>query len=462
MLPGKPKLIYGRELEVQDILQMLSQPSPRIAILGGGGMGKTTLAQAVLHHPDIAPKYEQRFFVTADSTTTSVELAARIGSHLGINPATDLTKAVVRHFAAGPPCLLILDNLETPWESIQSRGKLEEFLSLLADIEHLALVITMRGAERPAKVRWTHPFLPPLKSLSDIAARKLFMDITDGVHDGPDVDELLHLTDNMPLAIDLIAHLVDYEGCSTVLTRWQTEKTSLLSLGSDRRSSMAASITVSLTSPRIESSPGARDLLALLSLLPDGLSDAQLVQSKLPIQGVLGCKAALLGTSLAYQDGNKRIKSLVPIREHMQQFCPPSLDLVSPLLQHYHSHLALFQEYYGTQHMGSIINQATLNRGNLHQLLQRALHPQNPSREDAIRCTLWFNRCTVMAGQGCTVLLDNIPCVFPEPCDHQLEARFAVEVFRSVQSHPVDGPDELIASTVTHFKYFSDPVLECE
>ncbi|KAJ7749915.1 hypothetical protein B0H16DRAFT_863026 [Mycena metata] len=462
LLPGKPKLFYGREREVEDIMQVLSQPSPRIAILGGGGMGKTALAQTILHDRDIIRRYGQRFFVTADSTSNSVELASHIGSHLGLGPGPDLTKAVVAHLATGPPSLLILDNLETPWESLESRAKVEEFLSLLADVEHFALVITMRGAERPAKVRWTRPFLAPLESLSDAATREIFMEITDSTYDGPDVDELLRLTDNMPLAVDLIAHLVDYEGCATVLKRWQTEKTSLLSQGWDRKSSLAASITISLTSPRLESSPGARDLLALLSLLPDGLSDAQLVQSKLPIQGILSCKVALLATSLAYQDSQKRIKSLALIRDHIQQWSPPSFNLILALIRHYHSQLGLFQRYYGTQDMGSIINQATLNRGNLHQLLRWALRPENPDREDALQCALWFNRCTAMGGQDATTLLDSLPAAFPQPCDHPLEARYAVEVFRSMQNRQVNDPDELIEHAVSHFKHFSDPILESE
>ena len=86
----------------------------------------------------------------------------------------------------------------------------------------------MRGAERPAKVRWTHPFPLPLKPLSDDAAQQTFMDITDNSYDSNDMNELLQFTDNMPLAVDLIAHLVDYEGFSNVLARWETEKTSLL------------------------------------------------------------------------------------------------------------------------------------------------------------------------------------------------------------------------------------------
>jgi hypothetical protein len=49
----------------------------------------------------------------------------------------------------------------------------------------------MRGAERPGKVHWSHPFLPPLQSLSDKAAQQTFMDIMDSAHDNKDMRKLL-------------------------------------------------------------------------------------------------------------------------------------------------------------------------------------------------------------------------------------------------------------------------------
>jgi hypothetical protein len=123
-------------------MKILGQESPRVAILGAGGMGKTSLAQAVLHHPTTSTKFEQRFFISAESATTSVELAALIGLYVGLKPGRDLTQPVVQYFLNTPPCLLVLDNMETPWEPVQTRGGVEEFLSLLTDILQLALIVS--------------------------------------------------------------------------------------------------------------------------------------------------------------------------------------------------------------------------------------------------------------------------------------------------------------------------------
>ncbi|KAJ7889983.1 hypothetical protein B0H13DRAFT_1887836 [Mycena leptocephala] len=247
MLPSKPKIFHGRESELEHIIQNLNQDSPRIAILGGGGMGKTSLARAALHHPNISTKFEHIFFVSAESASNRTELAALVGLHMGMDPGKDLTKPVVQYFFKEP--------------------------------------------------------------LSDDAARQTFIDITDGSPNNEGMKRLLEFTDNMPLAVDLMAHLADYEGCPKVLARWDAEKTSLLAAGNDRQSNLDASIRLSLSSPRITSS--AKELLSLLSILPDGLSDVELLQSNLPIRNIQSCKATLLSTSLAYTDNKKRLRLAV-------------------------------------------------------------------------------------------------------------------------------------------------------
>ncbi|KAJ7451367.1 hypothetical protein FB451DRAFT_1525746 [Mycena latifolia] len=453
---SKPKIFHGRESELHEILQnFCNKEAPRVAILGTGGIGKTSLAKAALHHPDVSAKYEAKLFVACDSATTSIELAALVGSNIGLKPGRDLTKPVVQHFAQGPPSLLVLDNLETPWEKIKSRGGVEEFLSLLTDVPHLALIITMRGAERPAKVRWTHPLLPPLRPLSNDAARQTFIDITDNDHDSDEITQLLEITDNLPLAVDLLAHLVDYEGSSSVLARWKTEKTYMLSEGHDKGSNLNSSIALSLSSPRMTS--GAKGLLSLLSILPDGLSNSELTQSNLPIPDLLTCKAVLLQTSLAYSD-KMRLKVLVPIREHVQHVHPPLPNLVQPLRKHFHVLLDLDRTHFGVQ-INGMADQINSNLHNIYNILLPSLHPDNPELVENIYCIFSFNSFRRLAGHGRSALMDHIPPLLPGLADPRLHTSFTIEVILTAGHCPVSDPDILIDRAVHHLTNLNDTAL---
>ncbi|KAJ7831781.1 hypothetical protein B0H14DRAFT_3713155 [Mycena olivaceomarginata] len=246
------------------------------------------------------------------------------------------------------------------------------------------------------------PISVPLKPLSDEAARQTFNEIADHSDDSEEKEKLLRLTDNMPLAVDLIAHLVDYEGLSNVLARWETEKTSVISPSDDRRSSLDASIAVSLASTRVTSE--AKELLSLLSILPDGLSDIELVQSNLPIQDILRCKSILLATSLAYSDNGKRLRSLVPIREHIQKFHPPS--------RHFHSLLGLYEKNWGEQ-LGNILTRITVNLANLQEVLHRGLYVEYLDLADTIQSQeSWFG--VVFHYRGITKISSQFSCMDPQ------------------------------------------------
>ncbi|KAJ7729722.1 P-loop containing nucleoside triphosphate hydrolase protein, partial [Mycena olivaceomarginata] len=419
MLPSEPKIFHGRDSEISDILQLFNQGTPRIAILGSGGMGKTSLARAVIHHAQIKTRYQQHcFFVACDSASSTVELAALIGANIGLKPGRDLSQAVVQHFSSSPSSLLVLDNLETLWEPMECRSDIEEFLSLLADIEHLALIITIRGAQRPGKMQWTRPFLQPLKPLDQDAARKTFIDIADENHNLDEVDKVLSLTDNMPLAVSLIAHLVDSEGCSNVLARWEREKISVISVGTDKAANLEISISLSLSSPRLNRH--SQDLLSLLSMLPDGLSDVELVQSKLPIRNVLECKAALIGTALAYSNEQKRLKALVPIREYMNKIQPPPENLIRPLFKHFQFLLKFSEDHRGSEKVSATVSQISSNLANIQNILRNGLQQGHPELNDIIYSICHLNAFNQVMGQGITPLIHQVHKILPHLEDHRL------------------------------------------
>ncbi|KAF8207499.1 hypothetical protein K438DRAFT_1755539 [Mycena galopus ATCC 62051] len=431
----RSSIFHGREQELENVLKLLSQKSPRIAILGGGGMGKTSLARAALHHADTASKFQHRFFVSAEAATTSIELAALVGLHLGLNPGPDLTKAVVQYFSRKPSSLLILDNLETVWEPIWARVGVENLLSLLSEVENLALM-----------------------PLSDEAAKQTFMDITDNSYTFKEINQLLQFTDNMPLAVDLIAHLTDYEGLPNVLLRWEIEKTSMLSVGFDRQSSLDASIHLSLSSPRITSD--SKQLLSLLSVLPNGLSEVELVQSKLGILNILCCKAALQATSLVYEDSKKRLLVLMPIREYIQQILPPAQPRIKAIHEYFCALLELYKKYEGEQ-LHSVVNQITMNLANLHGVLKRGLHDSDPNLVETIYCILSLNCFYRITGRNSTPLIDNIPSPLPWLSDPKLEIALLIEHLKNAYYH-LSVSQEAITQAISHFHHIHDPGLESQ
>ncbi|KAF8184343.1 hypothetical protein K438DRAFT_1837907 [Mycena galopus ATCC 62051] len=270
------------------------------------------------------------------------------------------------------------------------------------------------------------------------------------------MEQLLGFTDNMPLAVDLVAHLANYEGFSSVLSRWKTEKTSLLYVGFDRQSSVDTSISLSLLSPRITSD--SKELLSLLSILPNGLSEAELVQGKLGIPDILTCKAALLATSLAYRDKNQRLVLLMPIREYIQQFLPPSQSRIQPIHSYFHELLLLYKKQSGQQ-VQPLIHQITLNMANLQNVLQWGLHAHAPILANTILCAFIVNRFYHATGRNYSPLMNDIWSPLSQLCDHQLETMFLTEFLITPHYLPIVS-EVMIAQAISYVEHIKDPVLE--
>ncbi|KAJ7603880.1 hypothetical protein DFH06DRAFT_1255947 [Mycena polygramma] len=382
LLPASPTIFYGRESELRDLADTLLSDCPRAVILGPGGMGKTSLSVATLHHPEIAQRYLLRHFISCESINTPSDLVYTVASHLGLEPSGRLSRAVVEHLRRCGQCLIVLDNFETPWEPLESRGNIEDFVALLADVPNLALLITMRGAERPSKIKWSRPFLPPLEPLPLSASRQIFVDVADepGGEDEAALATLLELSGCLPLAVGLMGNIASFEGYSGTLARFQEESTALLSEGHDKRSNLERSISLSMNSPRFSSCPHVKDLLSLLSLLPDGIRTEDILASKVPIPDIRRCQSVLVRTSLAYIDAHGRLKSLPPIREYIKRIHAPDIPLAKPLRTYFQDLLDLWKRTLKRQiPSGNLGPELVSYLGNMNELLLRGLHTEDRS-----------------------------------------------------------------------------------
>ncbi|KAJ7054146.1 hypothetical protein C8F01DRAFT_497203 [Mycena amicta] len=279
ILPPKPPCMYGRKREQEAIVSILVGSSPpRIAILGAGGIGKTTLAVSVLYDPRVIDRYESRYFVACDGVTSSELLLTELANVLRV-PRDQLDDnmhdIVLSSFRRDTPIVICFDNFETAWGDLASRRAVEELLLEFTAIPSLALLVTMRGTQRPApSAGWSTPLLPPLHSLHFEDAVDIFRAIAGGVDEF--AKEMIREVDCIPLAVTLLAHMVQEENETTesLVKRWKKERTGLIENGGDDRlSKLDTSIQCSVSSPRMAADPSAAHVLALLSILPDGFPD---------------------------------------------------------------------------------------------------------------------------------------------------------------------------------------------
>lgn len=232
VLPRMPRHFYGREQPIDAVVTTVVAPAPgRVAILGSAGVcniaapagsadylliisagiGKTSVASMVLFDARVAECFgTQRYFIACDAAGGKDDLLTSIAGPLGLQ-GEKLQKKILD--ALGDPDqrkLIVLDNFESPWESSDSSKKeVEALLAALCALDSLAVVVTMRGSERPAGVQWSRPFLPQLGPLDAPSARKAFLALSDCLEDDPWIDPCVHPVSCLFFNLDFFSQIVD-------------------------------------------------------------------------------------------------------------------------------------------------------------------------------------------------------------------------------------------------------------
>lgn len=381
-MPRPPAHFLGREADVAAVLAVLlaSDETVAIQVQGGPGIGKTSLTTAVAHEAEVVRRFgDRRWFVALETVTSDDALRDAVIRALGGDPAAGLAAALAR--VAGGQALLILDNLETPWDPVEQRGKVEATLAELAAPPGLALLASFRGHERVGGVAWA--LVHPVDELTDRAATELFDRIAGWPASADSrFPEFLKALGGVPLAIELVAHRAyGRRDLADLWREWERIGSDLAShpdYAGGRLTSLPRSIELSLGSNRM--SAGALRLFQLLGRLPAGLAS----EDKVALLGVEAFDAdsvlRRLGLGIARRD---RIDLLPPVREHALRHHAPSDEDDLAWVDHY---LEL------TRRLGEGIGKA-VGAG-----VVARLGPELPNIEAAIRGAIQQKRRTATMG----------------------------------------------------------------
>jgi tetratricopeptide (TPR) repeat protein len=361
-LPAIPAhRVVGRDAEIAKAEGMLAAYRP-FAVIGGPGIGKSTVALAALHR--MATLGRRRAFVRLDGAGDAAALFAKVGEAMGL-PVTERHRSAILDSLSEAPAALVLDNFEDPRDADPAGS--EDAVTALAGVPGLALAIAARGRDWPVKIHGNDVI--DVEPLAIEAARTLFLDITgDRFAGDTNRDRLIRALGRVPLAVRLLALLARTEpDLSLLMERWESERTALLKTGRGKDNDLDACIALSLQSPRL--TDDGRALLSLLGRLPDGLGRDE-IKALLAAKG-LGGAGALVAIGLADWEGG-RLRCLAPVREFLAVHLPPAKDLLNACVWHYLQE-ATEGARVGRDNGGAVAERLAGRTGNLEAMMDAAL-----------------------------------------------------------------------------------------
>jgi tetratricopeptide (TPR) repeat protein len=394
-LPRRPLFFVGREQEAATLVGAVlrAPPSPAL-VLGPPGVGKTHLCLSCLHDEKVARYFgDRRFFAQCDGARDLDALIAVMAAALPLG--AEISQGRMIQDLARTSSLLVLDNVETPWEE-PSREPVEKFFAQLAAISGLALVLSTRGNQRPAGVHWGETVL--LHPLAIERASELFLQVARPREPAePYLEQLLTAVDGLPLAIMLLAYQMDASpSLEDLWLRWQSEKTALLRRagGEDRDTNLEVSVMLSVHGPRLTGTPTAVRLASLLSILPDGAEAADL--SAFFQEDVSSADSTLREAGLADASA-LRLRLLAPIREVLLRHLPPSTTDEERLTAFFRE-LAHRANAVGTGEQAEAVQRLRPEIRNLDAILSNALEKKDPA--PAVMAALSLTRLQRVIGVG--------------------------------------------------------------